>query len=648
MSLASPRIAWIAVLVSLLFRAIYFIQIQDNPFFDSPVMDEGYHDSWAKEIAAGDPSSKIPFFRAPLYPFLLGGMYSLFGPNYGVIRAIQLFIGSLTPLLTYALARRLRPPSSWIPGAAALATALDGMLFYYEADLLLESILAPLSMLSLLLLVRAGQIGRNRDWLWAGLSMGAVAITRPNILLFSPVAFLLALGWRGERFSFKPPRLAAAVLLTLGTVVMVLPVTTVNLVQGKDRVLIAWQGGLNFFLGNNEEANGWSATAPRIMRTDWWGGYEDSIRLAETARGHKLKPSEVSDYWMERAVDWWKKNPQDGIVLTIRKAVYFLSGEEFSNNRNLDLFIRDYAPLIYPARFLLYVATPLAGLGAFAMLRRRNIAARIVLAYLAVYALTVVMFFVTARYRVPVRPLLLLLAVEGVYFVVQVARQSRPKALLLAAGTAAFAVLINANAWVRSYEAPPAQFYQSIATIYRERGDAASALRFQERTVQNDPAYPDGNLNLGTMYMEAGNLPGAILSFEREQSLDPKDGRNLVSLAQAYARAERFDDAERAYSAAEATGFRDASALYNHGILLERLQRPAEAESLYRSAVSVDSSFADAWNNLGVLEARAGRLESAIPLWERALRAHPGDPKILDNIRKAKARLSGSSPALGE
>jgi Flp pilus assembly protein TadD len=150
------------------------------------------------------------------------------------------------------------------------------------------------------------------------------------------------------------------------------------------------------------------------------------------------------------------------------------------------------------------------------------------------------------------------------------------------------------------------------------------------------------------MYMEAGNVPGAIHFFERERSLDPKDGRNLVSLAQAYARAEKFEDADQTYSAAESAGFHDPVALYNHGILLERLQRPAEAESLYRSAVSVDSSFADAWNNLGVLEARAGRLEPAVALWERALRANPGDPKILDNLRKAKARIEGSSPAQGE
>jgi Flp pilus assembly protein TadD len=482
-----------------------------------------------------------------------------------------------------------------------------------------------------------------RDWLGAGLALGIFAITRPNILLFAPIAFALALGWRGDRFSPRMPRLAPAAAVTLGACLIVLPVTFVNLVKGQDRVLVAWQGGLNFFLGNNEEANGWSATAPRIMRTDWWGGYEDSIRLAEADRGRKLKPSEISDYWMDRAFDWWRKNPVDGLTLTIRKAVYFLSGEEFSNNRNLDLFIRDYAPLILPARFLLYLATPLACVGAFAMIKRRSIASRVVVLYLVIYALSVILFFVTARYRVPIRPLILLMAIEGVFFLAELARRSRARAVVLGAATACFAVLINLNPWVRAYAAPPAQFYQSIATIYRERGDAASALRFQEKTVQADPAYPDGNLNLGTMYLESGNLAGAIRFFERERNLDPQDGRNLVSLAQAYAHAERIEEAERAYSEAEAAGFREPAALYNHGLLLERLGRLEEAESLYQSAVSVDSSFADAWNNLGVLEARAGRLESAMQIWERALQHNPNDPKILDNLGRARTRLSRSS-----
>ena len=81
---------WIAVAVSLVLRILYFIQIRGNPFFDTPIMDEGYHDLWAREIAGGDWTTRLPFFRAPLYPFLLGAAYRVFGPDLGLIRLLQL------------------------------------------------------------------------------------------------------------------------------------------------------------------------------------------------------------------------------------------------------------------------------------------------------------------------------------------------------------------------------------------------------------------------------------------------------------------------------------------------------------------------------------------------------------------------------
>ncbi len=636
------RLVWLAVLASVVLRGIYFAQIHGNPFFDSPIMDEGFHDGWAKDVAAGDLFGKAPFYRAPLYPFLLGGAYALFGPNYGLIRALQLALGALTPLLVFAVARRLAPRENGLALAAAFASALDGILFYYEADLLLESLLAPLSMLFLLLLLRAGESARAADWLLAGAVLGLFAITRPNVLLFAPIAFVLALGWRGGSFSLRRPNPRAAAAVTVGTCLFVLPVTAVNAWVGHDRVLVAWQGGLNFFLGNNEEANGWSATAPRIMRTDWWGGYEDAINIAETAEGRTLRPSEISSYWARLGKDWWAAHPVDALVMTFRKVVYFFSGEEFSNNRNLDLFIRDYGPVILPMRFLLAVATPLAIWGALVAWRRRGVAARVLVLYFVVYAATVVLFFVTARYRVPVRPLLLLFAVLGIHAAYAEWRRSPARGALILAGCAALGLALNLNPWVREYEAPPAQFYQSIANIYHEKEDVENALRFQQKTLGLDPVYPDGNLNLGTMYMAMGRPADAARAFEQERAVDPTDARNLVSLGQAYAQLGRLDDADRAYTVAEGSGFRDAAAHYNHAILLERLGRPDAADSLYRLALSVDSTFVDAWTNRGVLRARAGDLEGAIVLWERALAERPGDAKILENLERARARAASS------
>jgi tetratricopeptide (TPR) repeat protein len=625
---------WAAVGLSLVLRAVYFVQVRENPYFASPVMDEGYHDLWAREIAAGDLTARIPFFRAPLYPYLLGAAYRLAGgPDFAAVRGAQLLLGATTPLLVWAIARRLLPGRPGLAGLAAVVTALDGMLIYYEAELLLESLLAPLSALLVLLVIRAQETGAASRWFAAGLGLGVFTVTRPNVLLFAPVLAAVALGWR-------PARWGRALALTAGTCVLVLPVTLVNWRAGGDLVLVAWQGGLNFFLGNNAEANGWSATAPSIFRVDWWGGYEDAIALAEQAEGRKLLPSEVSDHWYARAREWWRENPLDGVVLTVRKVVYLVSGVEFGNNRDDALFFREFVPAWLPFLYLLTVLMPLGVIGAVALWNRGDGPARTVVLYAAVYSITVILFFVTGRYRVPLRPLLAIFAVEGGRVLWERMRHGGVRGALPAVATAAAAFVVDVNPWTREYAPPPAQFYQSVASVHRANGDLAQALEWQLRTLESDPAYPEGNLNLGTMYLELGNAAAAVEAFRREQALDPGDGRNLASMAQALEKLGRTEEAERAYAAAEAAGLEDAPALYNHALCLERLGRGSEdVEAMYRRAVAQDSTFADAWNNLGVLLARAGRLPEAVPMWERALAARPDHPRASENLQRARQRL---------
>ncbi|MGQ0720607.1 MAG: tetratricopeptide repeat protein [Candidatus Eiseniibacteriota bacterium] len=629
------KVPWVAVGLSLLLRAVYFVQVRENPYFAAPVMDEGYHDLWAREIAGGDLTSRIPFFRAPLYPFLLGGAYRLAGgPDFTAVRGAQLLLGAATPLLVWAIARRLLPGRPGLAGLAAVVTALDGMLIYFEAELLLEALLAPLSALLVLLILRAMETGAPTRWLAAGLGLGAFAVTRPNVLLFAPVLAVVALGW-------KPPRWRRALALTAGTCLLVLPVTLVNWRAGGDLVLVAWQGGLNFFLGNNAEANGWSATAPSIFRVDWWGGYEDAIALAEEAEGRKLLPSEVSDHWYARAREWWRENPLDGIVLTARKVVYLLSGVEFGNNRDDALFFREFVPAWLPFLHVLTVMMPLAVVGAIALWRRGDGPVRIVILFAAVYSVTVILFFVTGRYRVPLRPLLAIFAVEGGRWLWERMRRGGLRGALPTVATAAAAFLVDVNPWTREYAPPPAQFYQSVANVHRTNGDLRQALEWQLRTLESDPAYPEGNLNLGTMYLDLGNAEAAVEAFRREQILDPGDGKNLASMAQALEKLGRTEDAEKAYAAAEAAGLEDAPALYNHALCLERLGRGGEeVEALYRRAVAQDSTFADAWNNWGVLLARAGRLPEAVPLWERAVAVRPDHPRAFENLQRARQRLA--------
>jgi hypothetical protein len=57
-TLLSP---WASLAVSVALRVAYLLQIRGSPFFDVPVMDEGYHDLWARELASGDWASRLPF-----------------------------------------------------------------------------------------------------------------------------------------------------------------------------------------------------------------------------------------------------------------------------------------------------------------------------------------------------------------------------------------------------------------------------------------------------------------------------------------------------------------------------------------------------------------------------------------------------------
>ncbi|MGH2569783.1 MAG: tetratricopeptide repeat protein, partial [bacterium] len=634
-----------AVAASLLLRAAYYAQLVGNPYFDTPVMDEGYHDLWAREIASGDLAGRLPFFRAPFYPYWLGALYALFGPSFGIVRAIQLALGAVTPLLTILIARRLLPDRPRLAAATGFVVALDAMLFYFEADLLLESLLAPLAALFVWLLLRARETASPARWLLAGTTLGAFAITRPNVLLFAPFALAIALFGGSRTFPLRR-RVVSAATLTAGTCLLVLPVTAANWIGGHDRVLVAWQGGLNFFLGNNPEANGWSATAPSLFRIDWWGGYEDQIRLAEKAEGRKLLPSEVSEYWMREANRWWREHPRDALLLTARKIVLFLSGVEFGNNRDIEPFFREFVPGALPALWLYTILVPLALVG-MVRLARRDWAPRVVILFAAVYAATIVAFFVTARYRVPLRPLLAVFAVAGAGSIWDAFR-ARPLAgaVPLAIATAAGLVL-NLNPWVAEYRPSGAQFWQSVANVHHQKGDVAKAIEAQERAIALDPTYPKGNLNLGTLYMMVGDVGGAVRHFEAERRLDPRDGRNLASLAQAYDRQGRGELAELTYTAAEEAGLEDAPALYNHGVCLERLGRPGEAEALYLRAIAADSTHADSWNNLGVLEARQGRIDEAVPLWRKALDARPGHAGATDNLERARRLAEERETGIG-
>ena len=95
--------AWGIFAVALAVRGLHLWQIRSAAFLDLRMGDaEGYH-AWAQEIAAGKWIGSEVFYQAPLYPYLLGGIYAIFGDDVLVVRAVQTVLGAAScGLLTLA------------------------------------------------------------------------------------------------------------------------------------------------------------------------------------------------------------------------------------------------------------------------------------------------------------------------------------------------------------------------------------------------------------------------------------------------------------------------------------------------------------------------------------------------------------------
>ncbi|MBI4055162.1 MAG: glycosyltransferase family 39 protein [Elusimicrobia bacterium] len=143
--------------------------------------------------------------RAPLYPFFLTLIYGLAGtPPYLAVRMFQALLGAGTVGLIYFWALQIFGKNAAF--RAALIASLYPFYIFYSAYLLQETLLVFLSVLALYLLQR--EFSRRRPS-WgaglAGISLGALVLTKPTALPFAGFALLFA-GGIYRRWAFYPTR----------------------------------------------------------------------------------------------------------------------------------------------------------------------------------------------------------------------------------------------------------------------------------------------------------------------------------------------------------------------------------------------------------------------------------------------------------
>lgn len=116
-----PAIALVAVALGL--RWLYLHELARSDLGSVLLGDGIAYDAWARRIAAGDWRGHEVFYQAPLYPYFLGLLYSLFGPDPWVARIAQTLLGAAGCLLAARAGERLfGRRAGWIAGESSPST----------------------------------------------------------------------------------------------------------------------------------------------------------------------------------------------------------------------------------------------------------------------------------------------------------------------------------------------------------------------------------------------------------------------------------------------------------------------------------------------------------------------------------------------
>jgi 4-amino-4-deoxy-L-arabinose transferase-like glycosyltransferase len=590
--------------VALLLRILYLLSIRGEPFFATPLVDSKVFWEQAVALATGTGAEPV-FFKPPLLTWLLAGLIKIFGEDFTAARTVLAVISAGAAPLTARLASHLLDRKAALAAGAVVAVYAPAV--FHGPEVLPASLVLVLNLVLLLLLARverlqsgvqSGSEVRRRPGLLsalAGLMLGLSALARPTILLLVPV---LLVRWR------RRPR--AAGLLLAGVVLMILPVLFHNARHGS-LVPISSNGGINFYLGNHAGADGKSAFAPELSDVAS-EARQDAISVAQAVTGRQLSDAAVSRYWYQRGLTWLQDNPGEAISLWGRKFYYLFNNRVIPDNIDFYAVTEVSTPLrLLPVGFGLLLACTLPGIPV--LWRSRE--GRLLLLYGLAVALPVVVFFVVARFRLPLLPVLAIGAVAGVQRIAQEFRragwwlgrrsdpQTGPRARRQVLGLIVMVALVLGLSYSRLFgvaEDHSWHYYRNSGDILYRQGRLEEAAWAYEESLRRNERIPDACNALGFIYAEQG------IRLERAEEL--------------IADAIRLKPGYRRY-------FLDSLGwvLFKRGKLEESAAALAEAISLL--GPEEESSRAEAMYHLGHVRRAQGRLAEADRLFRDAASAYP-------------------------
>jgi tetratricopeptide (TPR) repeat protein len=674
-------------LVGLIIRCIILAGYCGTPLALQPVNDARVYWEWAGDIAAGKVVLDHPFFSAPLYPYLLGGIRWL-GAQTTLVYVLQM-LGDLAAVVLLASVCRGR----FGAGVALLAAGL--YLALLEPASAMLRILASSLHLMLVVLVWAAlvRVQNRQSWqrlLAVGAALGLLAVAyAPAVLLLPAVAvWLFAIcGSRRAPADGVPEeskgcpgaakaglatsdaahtglmlRVGKALLPAVVAAAIIAPATIHNwYASGGGFFPVQAGGGITLLQGNYANSTGLYTPIPGVSAARELM-HDDTQTVYREATGREPHWADVDCYFRDQALHLWRSQPAKLVELAARKLYLFISSRHYADiypptdemaqgvNTRLRL-----TPLPLP-----WLTGP-ALVGLVLMLRRpRAYAPEWML--LALPLLVVVTFFYSPRYRVPAIPIVVIAAAWA--FVYALRRRARWPVLgtvVLGLGLGILLEPVNKHFNVDRPSRTATLYNLAYALRLEHRLDEAiDALR---KGLEISPQDGPERVMLAEALAEAGRHEEAVVEFRRALSANSAAGELAIKLARSLLALERLADADQVLTAAverephnvmllamlASTKYRagqsgaacayydkalylasnEVPLLIEYGNVLISLGRWDEAHTQFEHALYVEPDNFLANYRMAVIAGHAGRYEEARQRFERVASIQPNNHEIV-------------------
>ena len=513
--------------VSILVRGIAYFFYRQSPLLNPPegsVHDRSIYQSAIDLVASGTFFPEGAFDYLPLYPWLMG-IFSIFaGSGPAAIATFGIACDAATTACIFLLARRLGAKPV-LCGLAALAYAFYPLAVVYSL-LSMPNTLNALCVTGFALTVQyvidrnhhhvAGKRSAHKAMFGLGFYAGVTTLGFAGMLMMASVAALI--------LAIKLRMWSVVLAFAFGMAIPIAPVAIHNSRAEGQVVLLTTHGGLNFYMGNHELATGYPLRI-RDFRMSAKHLLEDAHRYAEDRSGRTLSRAESSAWWSGEARQFWREHPLFGIVLSAKKVALFWNQIDVDDLRVLEQL------KITESAFRNWIGVPFAvfgilGLTGLLLAQKSGVHKIMLLAGM----IGLVMFFITARYRLTFVPLMAVLGAVGLSDVGALWRSHHRVKLIVV-----MPILVLVFFPVPLRDLRPVDHYNAAIQLMAT-GQIDKALIVITRGLKIDPEFADLHFARGNLLFRREDFKGAVEAYAQALLRNPNNPTAIFNFALSMAR----------------------------------------------------------------------------------------------------------------